>query len=103
MRSILAAKPNYLGHRTWANVLKPNEANSGDRMSAMQLRTEARREFALHYFGIDPKVREDAPADRALNNRKSHFIFSLKVALRLNVLKGFAFAKVDYERTSRLH
>jgi hypothetical protein len=75
MRSILAAKPNYLGHRSRANVLKPNKANPGDSMSVLQLRTEARREFALHYFRIDTKVRKDAPADGALYNRKSHLSF----------------------------
>jgi hypothetical protein len=74
MRSILAAKSNYLGHRSRANVLKPNKANSGDRMSVLQFRTKARGEFALHDFRIDTKVRKNAPPDRALNYRKSHLI-----------------------------
>jgi len=72
MRRILAAKSNYFGHRSGSNVFKPNQANPSDSMSVLQFRTEASREFALHYFGIDTKVRQDAPADCALNYRKSH-------------------------------
>jgi hypothetical protein len=69
---ILAAKSNYLGHRSRSNVLKPNQANSGDRMSVLQFRAEARGEFALHYFRINTKIRKDAPANCALNYWKSH-------------------------------
>ncbi len=72
MRRILAVETNYFGHGPGPNVFQTNQTNAGNRMAVLQLWPEARGNFALHCFRVDPKVREDAPADDALNDRKSH-------------------------------
>lgn len=77
---VLAAETDKLRHGLRADVLKPNQANTGDCLPFVQFRPEASRYFALHYFRVNPKVGKYAPVNYALNDRRLHHFLSTLVS-----------------------
>src|SRR6476620_1005152 len=72
MGRVLAIQTYALGNKSGANVLKPNQTNTGHCVAPVQLWGEAFRELLLHHFRVNAKVCQDAPADYTLNNGQFH-------------------------------
>ena len=79
MRRVLARQAEDRREPARPDVLEADEANPGDGMTVMELRTERRRQLTLHDRRVDPEVDQQPSSYRAVDLWKSHDALLLTV------------------------
>src|SRR5947207_1833715 len=72
MRGVLAGETGDRGEAFRTDVLQADQADAGDRVTVVQLRTECAGKLALGHVGIETVVDQQPPADYAVDSWELH-------------------------------